>query len=136
MQKQRLIMSCLSLMVIALMVALSGMSSIAQAGTLDGKTFEGQIGEKGKEKGDKDTFTFQDGKFHSRACDPYGFGDGAYSVTVNGDTTIFEADTVSSKEGKMKWRGTVKGEMLDGTVTWYKGSKAPKEYWFKGELKN
>ncbi len=136
MQKQRLIMGCLYLMALVLVVAWSCMSTFAQAGTLDGKTFVGQLGEKGKEKGDNDTFTFADGKFHSKACDPYGFGDAAYTTSINGDATTFETETVSSKEGKMKWAGTVKGEMLDGTVIWYKGSKAPKEYWFKGELKN
>ena len=56
----------------------------AGQGSLDGKTFVVETGEKGKSGGDKDTLTFKDGNFRSAGCDRYGFGDGAYTSTVNG----------------------------------------------------
>jgi hypothetical protein len=115
--------------------------TVAQAGALDGKTFVGEFGKKGKKTEGKDELIFKDGKFHSKACDPYGFGDGVYTATVSGDTTTFETETGSTKEGKIKWMGTVKGDVIDVTYTWYRSPKwyrfsnAPIEYWFKGELK-
>jgi hypothetical protein len=106
----------------------------AQEGALDGKTFVGEMGESGKDKGDKDELIFKDGKFSSAACEKYGFGDAPYTATVTGDTTTFETETVSAKEGKMKWTGTVTGDKLDGTATWDKDGQAPVEYWYKTKL--
>lgn len=103
-------------------------------GALDGKTFSGMMGETGK-KGDEDELVFKDGKFSSVACEKYGFGEAPYTSAVKGDTTTFETETVSEKEGKMKWTGTVTGDKLDGTVVWTKDGQAPIEYWFKTELK-
>jgi len=125
-----------SVLLILVMSVLSGSPTAqAQGGVLDGKTFAGEMGEAGKDKGDKDELIFKDGKFSSAACEQYGFGDAPYTATVSGDTTTFEAETVSAKEGKMKWSGTVTGDKLEGTLTWYKEGQAPAEYWFKTDLK-
>ncbi|HSC35279.1 MAG TPA: hypothetical protein VLG45_08390 [Thermodesulfobacteriota bacterium] len=107
----------------------------AQEGALDGKTFAGEMGETGKKKGDKDELIFKDGKFSSEACEKYGFGDAPYTTTASGGATTFEADTVSVKEGKMHWSGTVKGDELTGTVVWTKEGQAPIDYWFASKLK-
>src|SRR3989304_5277524 len=74
----------------------------AGQGPLDGKTFVGETGENGKSGGGKDTLTFKDGNFHSTGCDQYGFCDGAYTSTVNGDSIQFEAVTTSPTKGKMR----------------------------------
>jgi hypothetical protein len=85
--------------------------------------------------------TFQNGKFHSAACDPYGFGDGPYTVILGDGINSFIAETASSEEGKIQWRGRISGDTIEVSYTWYKApkwyrfSKAPVEYWFKGELK-
>ena len=108
---------------------------------LDGKIFVGKFGKKGQRAEGKDELAFQDGKFRSACCDPYGFGDSSYITTVIGDTITFEAETFSTSEGKIKWRGVIKNKSLDGTFTWhrlgkwYRVSKAPIEYWIKGQLK-
>jgi len=113
----------------------------AGQGPLDGKTFVVETGEKGKSGGGKDTLTFKDGNFHSTGCDQYGFGDGAYTSTVNGDSIQFEAVTTSPTKGKMTWKGTVKGDKIEvGYVWvdashWYKPNPKPLEKWAKGELK-
>ncbi|MEW6144461.1 MAG: hypothetical protein AB1598_05530 [Thermodesulfobacteriota bacterium] len=122
------------LLVFVLSVLSISMLAEAQEGALDGKTFTGEMGETGKDKGDKDELVFKDGKFSSVACEKYGFGDAAYTTTTSGGTTTFEADTVSAKEGKMHWSGTVKGDELTGTAVWTKEGQAPVEYWFKTTL--
>jgi hypothetical protein len=123
------------LLVFVISVLSISLLAAAQEGALDGKTFAGEMGEKGKEKGDEDELVFKDGKFLSVACQEYGFGDAPYTATVSGNTTTFTAETVSAKEGKMKWSGTLEGDELTGTVVWSKEGQAPAEYWFKTEMK-
>lgn len=104
------------------------------SGMLDGKTFVGEIGEQGNASGDKDELIFRDGTFHPTACDPYGFGDGAYTATASGDVITFEAETISPTDGTLKWQGTVRGDMLEGTSIWYRPGKEPVEHWMKGQI--
>ena len=108
----------------------------AQAGALDGKSFTGAMMEKGKTKGDKDTFVFKDGRFRSTTCDAYGFTETAYTATSKDGATTFEATAQSPKEGTMKWKGTVKGAAIEGTVVWMKPGQADAQYTFKGSQKN
>ena len=110
-------------------------SRSASASPLDGKSFVGETGEKGKTKGDKDTFVFKDGRFRSTACDKYGFGDAPYAVKADGGKMVVTAETTSKKEGTMTWALTVDGDALIGSSVWKKGDKAPKEYWVKASLK-
>lgn len=110
-------------------------AALAQAGALDGKTFAGAMTEKGKAKGDKDTFIFKDGKFRSTACDSYGFTEAAYTAATKDGATSFEATTESPKEGTMKWKGAVRGDRIEGTVVWIKKGQADMDYTFHGELK-
>ena len=104
--------------------------------TLDGKSFFGKIGEKGKTDGfGDDQIIFKDGKFRSTACDKFGYGEGEYTTTVKKDTTFFETTTISPKDGTMKWKGFVKGNAVYATSLYSKGGKLIAEYWVKGELK-
>lgn len=111
------------------------------SGVLDGKTFMVQQGEKGKDAKGTDTLIFQNGKFRSAGCDRYGFGEGAYMATVQGDTITFVADTMSETKGKMHREGTVRGDMIDVTYAWtdkshwYKPNPKPLEKWARGESK-
>ncbi|MDQ6893799.1 MAG: hypothetical protein M3167_14100 [Acidobacteriota bacterium] len=112
--------------------AASFASPDAPAATLDGKTFAGESAEKGKTKMDKDTVTFAGGRFRSQACDAYGFGDAPYVATTAPDGSIsWSAETASAKEGKIQWKGKVKGDKLEGTYVWIKAGQAPIEYWMK-----
>jgi hypothetical protein len=110
-------------------------SRFASASPLEGKSFVGETGEKGKTKGDKDTFVFKEGRFRSTACDRYGFGDAHYAVKQDGGKMVVTAETTSKKEGTMTWTLTVDGDTLTGVSIWKKGDKAPKEYWVKASLK-
>jgi hypothetical protein len=119
---------------VVLLLAIGAASKAADttsSGVLDGMTFVGDLGEKGKTKGDKDTYEFKGGTFHSTACDGYGFKAAAYTATANGEVIKFESTTHSDKEGEMVWKGTVKGGHMEGTIVWTKGSQAI-DYWFKG----
>lgn len=102
---------------------------------LDGATFVGTTTEKGKTKGDPDQLVFKDGKFRSTACDAYGFTEIPYTAAVSDVDTRFEATATSPKEGTMKWKGTVKGNLLDATADWIKKGQADMHYTFKGMLR-
>ena len=123
------------LLAVALVLLWSLATAAAEGGPLDGKTFAGDMTEKGKTKGDKDTFVFKDGKFRSTACDAYGFTETAYTVAVSDVATAFEAVSTSPKEGTMKWKGTIKGDSLEGTAVWTKKGQADAVYTFQGTLK-
>jgi hypothetical protein len=116
-------------------VVVEAPAAAAQAGPLDGKSFVGAMTEKGKTKGDSDTFIFRDGNFRSTACDAYGFTETAYTAAVSDVSTRFEAEATSPNEGTMKWKGTVKGDSLEGTAVWTKKGQADTAYTFKGTLK-
>ena len=117
-------------------------TAAAQASTLDGKVFVADAGEKGKDADEKgDIITFKDGKLHSSSCDQYGYGKGSYKSAAQGDAITFEAETTSDKDGRLAWKGVVRGDTIEGTFTHYrKGgffnpNPAPIEHWFKGKAK-
>jgi hypothetical protein len=107
----------------------------ALAETLDGKTFDGVFIAKGKTRGDADTLSFRNGRFHSSACDQYGYSDAAYKTTPQGDAIRFEAVTESAKYGKLVWAGYVRGDKLDATVMMVQDGKAKGENWVAAGLK-
>lgn len=117
------------------------MPAVAQEapGILDGKVFVGAIGDKGKEASDQDEIRFKNGRFHSVGCEEWGFGDAPYTARMDGDLVRFKAVTVSPKDGKIEWDGTVKGDTLEATYVWIKErwywKDAHVEKWFNGSLK-
>jgi len=106
----------------------------APKGALDGMSFVGEISEKGK-KAEPDTLVFKKGKFHSKGCDEYGFEKVKYTAQKEGNAISWEAEAVSAKEGKMKWKGTVQEKMIEASAVWTRAGQAPIEYAFKGALK-
>ena len=129
-----------ALPVILLQAALFALPSWAQSGALDGKVFVADAGEKGKAADERgDLLTFAGGTFHSSACDKYGFQKAAYH---SADGKTFDAETLSEKDGRIVWKGTVQGDTIEGTFVHYpKGwllnpNPAPVEHWFKGKAKS
>jgi len=106
----------------------------ASNGLLDGKTFVGETGEKGKAKGDKEQFIFADNKYDPLACHKYGFSGTPYTAEGRGDSITFVAEHSNQKEDRMRWEGTARGDMLEGVMMYWQGKKAPREYWFRGTL--
>ena len=122
---------------------LSAAPVAAQTTPLDGKTFIAEAGEKGKAADEKnDVITFKDGKFHSSSCDQYGYGKGDYKSSLQGDAVTFEAETKSEKDGRLVWKGSIRGDLIDGSFTHYRkggffnANPAPIEHWFKGKVKS
>lgn len=122
-----------------LALPLASTSAAAQVAPLDGKTFVADAGLKGKDADEKgDIITFKDGKFHSSFCDQYGYGKGNYKSTAQGDAISFEAETTSEKDGRLVWKGLVRGDTVEGTFIHYRkggffnSNPAPLEHWFKG----
>ena len=87
---------------------------------LDGKSFKGPTGEKGKKSHHEDVLVFKDGQFTSSMCFEYGFTGGPYTAWVEKDLVHFQAETVSPTHGKMNWKGTLQGETMVVEYSWTK----------------
>ena len=125
-----------------LLAAAAAPSTFAQTALLDGKVFVADAGLKGKPADEKaDVLTFADGRFHSSLCDQYGYDKGQYKATRVGDAVQFEAVTVSEKYGRNVWKGTIRGNDIEGTFLFhpkpgfFNRNPAPEEHWFKGKAK-
>jgi hypothetical protein len=129
-------MKYLSLMHAGALALAALVPTLAAAESLDGRRFEGVFLERGKTSGDADTLIFKDGRFHSIACDQYGYGDAPYKTLATGDTVRFEAETVSPKYGKLFWNGAIRGNKLDATVMMERKGKTPLENWVVAAEKN
>ena len=129
-------MKSLSLVNAGAMLLAALVPTLAMAEGLDGRRFEGVFIERGKTSGDADTLVFKDGRFHSTACDQYGYSDAPYKTVTAGDTVRFEAETVSAKYGKLLWAGAIRGNKLDATVMMERKGKSPLENWVVAAEKN
>ncbi len=124
-------------------LSVSATPATAQNVSLDSKVYIADAGEKGKSADEKaDVLTFKDGKFHSSSCDQYGYGKGDYKAAAQGDAITFEAETTSAKDGRLTWKGAVRGDVIEGTFIHYRkpgffnANPAPIEHWFKGKAKS
>jgi hypothetical protein len=85
-------------------------------GALDGKSFLGKMNDPtDSTKFYNEGISFQHGKFHSTACDTFGFAAAAYTTKKDKGVIEFSSTTTSNKDGhssQMKWNGTVKGNEL------------------------
>ena len=114
---------------------LSGVSAALAGGTLDGKTFTGQMGEVGKPSGQPDDFVFHNGKFTSSLCAQFGYKGAPYLSKAEGDKVKFQLQCKSDKNGgTMTWDGVVKGDQIEGTSVTSENGQASMS-WFKGTLK-
>ncbi len=126
--------ACIVPVLSALMVAAG--PALAQSSPIDGKAYEGVFLARGKVSGDADTVSFRNGRFHSSACDRYGYSDAPYRVvSTEGGITRFEATTESPRYGKLEWSGVIRGDKLDATAMMLQPGKAPVENWVVAGLK-
>lgn len=111
---------------------------IAQDGLLDGKVFVGQYRENHKNAVKEDKLSFINGEFYSVGFGQRGFDEGVYEASVEADKIYFEAETVSPKRGKIKWRGIIHGDSIEVKYRWSKKgwlSDTVKDFSFNGNLK-
>jgi hypothetical protein len=109
-------------------IEMSGVSSNAvtpdkpmrHRSSLDGKEFMGKMTDPtDNTKSYDEMITFRNGKFHSSACDAYGFGMASYTTKKDNGMTLFTAETTSNKDGhisQMNWHGSIKGNELTATA--------------------
>jgi len=139
---------CRSSLLILLFVIVVVSTSLAQeqvpeevavsSHVLDGKTYFGENGSKGKPADHDDEFIFKDGMFRSTSCDKYEFTEGRYETTETAGIIYFKAATASPSHGQMFWEGQIDGDSLEGTFVWTKERwywDIRKDYWFKADLK-
>lgn len=101
------------------------------AGPLDGREFAIEIGERDRPATQRETVEFAGGRFHSRACDEYGFGTGEYTSRAVDGGIEFHAVCTSATSGRNEWHGTVRADSIQGGFTWTPLSGAPVEHWFQ-----
>jgi hypothetical protein len=109
---------------------------------VDGMDFQGKIGTYGDPKGDAEQIAFENGTFHSFACDAYGFRPAKYTAEKNTEgNIIFSAETTNQNGDKMLWHGMIKadksGQAKEHKVEAYatmvpEGKKGSVLYWVKG----
>lgn len=126
--------------VVAAGAALWGVSQVAATSvTLDGKTFTCPTGNEGMKAHDQDKLSFRDGKLRSTLFEKWGFGESAYTSTVDGDEIHFQATASSPHHGKIVWKGQVKGDRIDLTYNWISKDWHWKDHhgesWCRGTLK-
>ena len=129
-------MKQLSLVNVGALALTALVPTLAMAEGLDGRTFQGVFLERGKTSGDSDTLTFKNGRFHSSACDQYGYSDAPYKTAAAGEGLRFEAETQSAKYGKLQWNGVIRGNKLDAVVMMQQKGKKPTENWVVAAEKN
>lgn len=107
---------------------------------LDGRTFTGFNGEKGRslDPDEPEQIIFENGRFISTTCNLYNFSDAPYTATRRDDGIHFQAVMLSPTHGKIEWQGIVRGDQADIEFTWTKERwywDTHREYWFRGSLK-
>jgi hypothetical protein len=129
-----------AVVVLAVLATAAGATVTARAasdgGALDGRTFVGSMGPQGKSAAGDETVTFAGGRFHSSACDAYGFGDAAYTTDKGSDGSVrFHAVTHSEKQGSIDWKGAVAGSRLTATFVWTNQAGQVSTYWVNADVK-
>jgi hypothetical protein len=123
---------------VSLVIMFSTAVAAAQEGLLDGKIFIGRYREKHKRVVKEDELKFMNGEFHSVGYGQKGFNGGVYKANAEEDGIYFEAETVNPKNGKIKWRGIVRGDSIEVNYQWSKRgwlSDTKKDYLFNGIIK-
>jgi hypothetical protein len=106
---------------------------------LEGKSFEGEIGQLGEQAHATDLVIFKDGQFISKNCqERCGYTSGDYWIRGTGDQLDVKALTPClTADATILWEGTITGDQIEGKFTWTNNRwywTFEKEFWFKGKL--
>lgn len=105
----------------------------APPSSLDGRTFDVRLA-RGLEAS-TDRLVFGPRTLDSNHCHKYGFEKAVYAVNPERRGLAFSADTSNRKYGSVRWRGSVDGDRIEGTMTWTKPGEPPLHYIFNGEAR-
>ena len=120
--------------VLPLLVFLLAGAAAAQD-ALDGLSFSGMTGEKGKGDHHADTITFRDGIFRSLDCENWGFGPAPYEMERVSNGYRFTAILKSPDRGELAWTGTIVDNTARATFRWTHKRwywTIERDYWFEG----
>ena len=114
-------------------------SGTPQISILEGKSFSGDLGLSDKPASATDLLVFDNGMFVSKGCEARcGYTAAEYQIRAIGDHFEVVSETPCLKsDATILWRGTVKGDEIEGTFTWTNRRwywTFEKEFWFKGKL--
>ena len=106
---------------------------------LEGKSFSGDLGLSDKPSSATDLLIFNNGMFVSKGCEARcGYTAAEYQISAVSDHFEVVSETPCLKsDATILWRGTVKGDEIEGTFTWTNRRwywTFEKEFWFKGKL--
>ena len=87
------------------------------------------------ERPGKDTLIFRGDTFTSTGCVKYGFAPSSYSASGAPETWSWKADQNSIKQGTTQWKGTAKGDAIEGTMVWRHPDGKSLTYTFSGKRK-
>ena len=90
----------------------------AQEGLLDDKVFMGRYKEKHISAVNEEKLTFMNGELHSMVYARRGFTKSGYEAVAKHDGIHFEAVSNSPKQGKIDWRGIVRGDSIVVHYQW------------------
>jgi hypothetical protein len=110
----------------------------AQEGLLDGRVFVGESREIHVGAAKNDEIKFVNGELDAILWAGKDFKAGAYTAAYEQDAIVFEAKTISPKQGTIKWRGIVRGDAIEVNYHWRKKgwlSDTVRDYAFKGSQK-
>lgn len=116
-------------------VPVTSPGNAATGSMLDGKAFVIETGGVGKEADHNDIILFSDGYFVSTRCEDGGFRGKAYFATEDGDAIRFRGEVASPEKGTMIWEGSVRGDIMEGTMKWTYEKwfwTIEREYWYRG----
>lgn len=98
----------------------SAMSSVPGSNGLDNSRFVGPFFVEGEKDPPDETFTFENGKFHSASCLEWGFTPAPYWTRRDADGLHFLAELESPEHGTMRYQGVFDGKTLKATALWRK----------------
>ena len=100
---------------------------------LDDRAFQISLHAVGSDVSQPDVIEFAGGRMHSRSCDEAGFGTSTYTTRAVAGGIEFHALCKSSSGATNDWHGTVRGDVIEGGLTWTPGpGDAPVEHAFSG----
>jgi hypothetical protein len=110
----------------------------AQEALLDGRVFVGESREIHVGAAKNEEIKFVNGELDAIVWAGKDFTAGAYTAAYEKDAIVFEAETISPKQGTIKWRGIVRGDAIEVNYQWRKKgwlSDTVRDYAFKGSQK-
>jgi hypothetical protein len=95
-----------------------------EAANLNDRRYAIELWQSGQSAG-ADTLHFENNVFESTWCRGYGFPPSPFKMESENEALIWQSLSQSMSDGRVEWRGTVRGDAIEGSLTWQKEGQAP-----------